>query len=169
MADSLALEIVTPDGLKLSAQVAELTAPSVDGEFGVLPGHRPMLAALKTGVVRFKPLRTTAGDAVAEQAVAVGPGFVEIFSNKAVVLTQAYCEKKDIDPVRVRLDLKNADEALDNYAGEPNSAEYIDLVAKELWAAAQLELYGDPPPPIVRTVYEAVTADVVPEREETLE
>ena len=57
MADSLALEIVTPDGLKLTTQVAELTAPSVDGEFGVLPGHRPMLAALKTGIVRFKPAR----------------------------------------------------------------------------------------------------------------
>lgn len=169
MADSLALEIVTPDGLKLSAQVAELTAPSVDGEFGVLPGHRPMLAALKTGVVRFKPVRSAGGETASEQAVAVGPGFVEIFSDKAVLLTQAFCEKKDVDPVRVRLDLKNADEALDRYAGETASAEYIDLVAKELWAAAQLELYGDPPPPIVRTVYEAVTADIVPTTEEPSE
>jgi F0F1-type ATP synthase epsilon subunit len=68
MADSLALEIVTPDGLKLTTQVAELTAPSVDGEFGVLPGHRPMLAALKTGIVRFKPARSAdnRGEAVSE-------------------------------------------------------------------------------------------------------
>jgi F-type H+-transporting ATPase subunit epsilon len=140
MADSLALEIVTPDGVKLQAEVAELTAPSVDGEFGVLPGHRPMLAALKTGVVRFKPVRGAAGEGAAEHAVAVGPGFVEIFGNKAVVLTQAFCEKKDIDPVRVRLDLKNADEALDRYAGEAGAPEYVDLVAKELWGAAQVEL-----------------------------
>lgn len=157
MADSLALEIVTPDGLKLTTQVAELTAPSVDGEFGVLPGHRPMLAALKTGIVRFKPARSAdnRGEAVSEQAVAVGPGFVEIYTDRAVLLTQSFCEKKDVDPVRVRLDLKHADEALDRFAGDPNSAEYAELVAKEVWAAAQLELYGDPPPPTVRTDYKA--------------
>jgi hypothetical protein len=77
------------------------------------------------------------------------------YSDRAVLLTQSFCEKKDVDPVRVRLDLKHADEALDHFAGDPNSAEYAELVAKEVWAAAQLELYGDPPPPTVRTDYKA--------------
>lgn len=161
MADSLALEIVTPDGLKLTTQVAELTAPSVDGEFGVLPGHRPMLAALKTGIVRFKPARDGRSEQTGELAVAVGPGFVEVFSDKAVLLTQSFCEKKDVDPVRVRLDLKHADEALDHFAGDPSSVEYGELVAKELWAAAQLELYGDPPPPTVRMDYKLTAASAV--------
>nr|PZN22409.1 MAG: hypothetical protein DIU78_15735 [Pseudomonadota bacterium] len=53
MADTLSLEIVTPEGIKLSEKVSELTAPSVDGEFGVLPGHRPMLAALTSGIVTY--------------------------------------------------------------------------------------------------------------------
>lgn len=159
MADSIALEIVTPEGMKLSTQVVELTAPSVDGEFGVLPGHRPMLAALKTGIVRFREARMSGADKAVDQAVAVGPGFIEIFGDRAVLLTQAFCQKQDVDPVRVRLDLKNADEALDRYAGEPGTNEHVDLVAKELWAAAQLELYGDPPPPTVRTVYEFAVVD----------
>ena len=163
MADSLALEIVTPEGMKLNTQVAELTAPSVDGEFGVLPGHRPMLAALKTGIVRFKPARGAElrSEPAAETAVAVGPGFVEIFADRAVLLTQSFCEKKDVDPVRVRLDLKHADEALDRFAGDPTSAEYGELVAKELWAAAQLELYGDPPPATVRTDYKMTAVDSI--------
>lgn len=147
MADPISLDIVTPDGEKLSEQVSEFTAPSVDGEFGVLPGHRPLLAALKTGIVSFK----SGGK---EVRVAVGPGFVEVFDDKAVLLTQSFCTKEDVDAVRVRLELKDTDAALDKYAGEPESAEYIDLVAKELWAAARLELYGDPPPPTVRSVYE---------------
>ena len=50
MAGSIALEIVTPDGPKLKESVDELTAPSVEGEFGVLPMHRPMLAALPASV-----------------------------------------------------------------------------------------------------------------------
>ena len=154
MAETIALEIVTPDGLELKQDVTELTAPSVDGEFGVLPGHRPMLAALKTGLVSFhKGAEVT--------RVAVGPGFVEVFEDHATLLTQSFCTKDNIDPVRVRLELKEADEGLDNYHGEPGSAQYVDLVAKELWAAARLELYGDPPPPTVRTVYEGATTEDV--------
>lgn len=119
-----------------------------------------MLAALKTGIVRFKAARGAdlRGEAAGETAVAVGPGFVEIFADKAVLLTQSYCEKKDVDPVRVRLDLKHADEALDRFTGDPTSSEYSELVAKELWAAAQLELYGDPPPATIRTDYKLTAA-----------
>ena len=54
MADTIHLEVVTPDGLKLAADVNEFTAPSVDGEFGVLPGHVPLLAALTTGIVTYQ-------------------------------------------------------------------------------------------------------------------
>ena len=141
------LEIVTPDGVKLHERVSELTAPSVDGEFGVLPGHRPLLAALKTGIVSYKIEGT-------EHRVAVGSGFVEVAEDQARLLTDRFIRKQDVDPVRARLELKDADQALDNYTGDPNGAEYAELVKRELWAAAQLELYGDPPPPTIRTVHE---------------
>lgn len=147
MAQTITLEIVTPEGHKLKEQVQEFTARSTEGEFGVLPGHQPLAAALQTGLVTYKKDGTTT-------SVAVGAGFVEVFHDRAVLLTDHYCEKKDLDPVRIRLELKQADEALDAYAGDPTAGEYIDLVAAELWAAARLELYGDPPPPTIRTVYE---------------
>lgn len=145
MADSIALEIVTPDGVKLSERVSELTAPSVQGEFGVLPGHRPMLATLATGIVTY----TMNGQ---KFDVAVGAGFAEIVDDKAILLTDRFCTKQDIDPVRVRKDLKEVDEAIDHFPGETNTAEYAELVARELWLAAQLDLYGDPPPPRLRTL-----------------
>lgn len=144
MADTIALEIVTPDGLKLKEAVNELTAPSVEGEFGVLPQHRPMLAALATGIVTYIQNGKS-------ESVAVGPGFVEIAADKALLLTDRFVKKADLDPVRARLDLKEADEQLDNYKGDPNSAEYAELVEREAWAAAQLELHGDPPPPRIRS------------------
>src|SRR5690606_41877172 len=103
--------------------------------------------------------RTHGSGQADDQPVAVGPGFIEILADRAVLLAQSFCQKKDVDPVRVRLDLKNADEALDRYAGGPGATEHVELVAKELWAAAQLELYGDPPPPTVRTVYEFAVTD----------
>ena len=54
MADTIHLEIVTPDGPKLTADVTEFTAPSVAGEIGVLPGHVPLLTALATGIVTYQ-------------------------------------------------------------------------------------------------------------------
>lgn len=149
--ETLELEIVTPDGLALEEHVTEFTAPSVNGEFGVLPGHRPLLAALATGIVSYHK----DGEQV---KVAVGAGFVEVNKDKAVLLTDHFITKDDVDPVRVRLDLKEVDEKLDAYSGEPGSAEHMALVADELWAATQLELYGDPPPPIVRTFTFAAVA-----------
>jgi F-type H+-transporting ATPase subunit epsilon len=139
------LEIVTPEGIMLSANVSEFTAQSADGEFGVLPNHRPLLAALKTGIVRFKEQ----GD---EETVAVGPGFVEVIDDRAVLLTQKFIRKQDVDPVLARRDLKQAEEALAQFEGTP--AEYNELVAKSLWAAARLELYGDPPPPTIWVAHE---------------
>lgn len=147
MADAIHLEVVTPDGLKLSLDVSEFTAPSVDGEFGVLPGHVPLLAALTTGIVTY----TVNGE---KHAVAVGAGFAEVSDDKALLITDRFAKKADIDPVVVRLDLKQADEALDKFDGDLQGPEYGELVARELWAAAELELYGDPPPPRMKTMSE---------------
>jgi F-type H+-transporting ATPase subunit epsilon len=51
VSETILLEIVTPTGVALRKQVTDVTAPSVAGEFGVLPGHLPLLAALRTGLV----------------------------------------------------------------------------------------------------------------------
>jgi F-type H+-transporting ATPase subunit epsilon len=147
---SIELEILTQEGVALREQVQSITAPSVDGEFGVLPGHRPLLAALKTGIVTY----AKGGE---EVKVAVGPGFVEIFEDRATLLTDHLLRKEEIDPVRARLELKDADEALDRLESQPGSAEYLEAMRKELWAAAQLTLYGDPPPPTVHTYSEVLS------------
>jgi F-type H+-transporting ATPase subunit epsilon len=146
-ASLITLEIVTPDGTRLTERVKSLTAPSVEGELGILPGHRPLLAALKTGIVSYE----LEGDG---RQVAVGTGMVEVYEDRAVLLTERFIRKADVDPVRARLELKEADAALDHFDGDPASPEYATLVGRELWAAAQLELHGDPPPPIVRTITE---------------
>jgi F-type H+-transporting ATPase subunit epsilon len=144
MADTgLELEIVTPEGVKLRTQVEELTAPSVEGQFGVLPGHRPMVAALSTGIVSYR-------EKGVEQRVAVGIGYAQISHDRATIVTDRYCTKADVDAVRARLALKEADEALAAFEGDLGSADHTDRVREELWAAALLELYGDPPPPILR-------------------
>jgi len=132
------LEIVTPLGLALKEEVDDVAAPSVSGEFGVLPGHLPLLAALKTGIVTYHK----GGE---EKRLAVADGFVEVKDDRALLLTDKMATREQIDPVKVRLELKDVDDLLDRYTGPPGSPEWLELVSREIWAAAQLELYGDPP------------------------
>jgi F-type H+-transporting ATPase subunit epsilon len=140
MADGkVTLEIVTPQGLALHEEVDEVTAPSVNGELGVLPGHLPLLAALRTGIVTYH----RGGE---EKKLAVADGFVEVKDDRALLLTDKVAKKGDVDPVRVRLELRDVDAQLDTYTGTPGSPEWQALVSREIWAATQLELYGDPPP-----------------------
>src|SRR6516164_8481277 len=110
-AETIQLEIVTPTGVALRERVSEMTAPSVAGEFGVLPGHLPVLAALRTGIVAYKKEG-------GESRIAVHHGFVEVADDKALLLTERFARKADVDVVRVRLRLKEVDAQLDPWQGE---------------------------------------------------
>ncbi|MFO0587978.1 MAG: ATP synthase F1 subunit epsilon [Polyangiaceae bacterium] len=160
MMDNIFLEIVTPSGVALRERVAELTAPSVAGEFGVLPGHLPVLAALRTGIVSYK----LDGK---ESKVAVAHGFVEIVHDAALLITEKFAKKEDVDVVRVRARLKEVDQELDHWTGELTDPKRVELIEEEQWLATELELIGDPPPPMVReeTRYLAAHAEPPPEAE----
>jgi F-type H+-transporting ATPase subunit epsilon len=153
MADKIHLEIVTPKGRALTADVDEVTAPSIAGEFGVLPGHLPLLAALRTGLVTYRQGAET-------HRCAVGAGFAEAGPDKMVILTDEYTDRESIDPVVVRKELSEVQAELQKMEGVPVVAAEAKsddaaaaqargrrdvLVARENWLAAQLELYGDPP------------------------
>jgi|SRR3984957_12026924 F-type H+-transporting ATPase subunit epsilon len=153
MVDKIQLEIVTPRGRALAASVDEVTAPSVNGEFGVLPGHLPLLAALRTGIVSYRMGTETT-------RVAVGAGFAEAGPDKLVILTDEYAERAQLDPVLIRKELAEVEQKLAKLESVPivapeakgGDAAEIEargerevLIARENWLAAELELYGDPP------------------------
>ncbi|HEY2511030.1 MAG TPA: ATP synthase F1 subunit epsilon [Polyangiaceae bacterium] len=145
--DKILLEIVTPKGRALLVSTDEVTAPSVEGEFGVMPGHLPLLAALRTGIVSYR-----IGADV--KKVAVGPGFAEAGPEKVSILTDEYIERDHIDPVLVRKELQEVQAKIAAFDAKPaDEAEEEGreaLVHRENWLAAQLELYGDPPPATMR-------------------
>jgi F-type H+-transporting ATPase subunit epsilon len=160
MAETIQLEIVTPTGVALREQVNEVTAPSVAGEFGVLPGHLPLLAALRTGLVTYK-------QSGQEHRLAVHHGFVEVAHDTALMLTERFARKSDVDVVKVRLRLKEVDNELDHWQGDLTDPRRRELIEEEQWLATQLELIGDPPPPTVRedTRFLAEHAEAPPEAE----
>jgi F-type H+-transporting ATPase subunit epsilon len=137
---ALTLEIVTPQGVKLQESVDEVVAPSVNGEFGVLPGHLPMLAALHTGLLHYRK-----GNKITD--VAVGSGFAEVIHDKALILTDRYAVSDDVDVLEVRERLKAVDDELERWDGDLDDPKRLELIEEEQWLAVELELYGDPPVP----------------------
>ncbi|MGB3542429.1 MAG: F0F1 ATP synthase subunit epsilon, partial [Rubrivirga sp.] len=75
MADSLLVEIVSPDRAAYRGEARSFRAPGVEGAFEVLRGHAPMLAATQTGTVT---VTTVGGDRL---QFATSGGFVEVLDN----------------------------------------------------------------------------------------
>ena len=147
-ADKIDLEIVTPKGKALTASVDEVTAPSVNGEFGVLPGHLPVVASTRTGIVTYR-------QGSESKRVAIGSGFAEAGQNKLLILAEDYAERSMIDPVIVRKDLAEIQAKLEKVLAIVEvtaevQAEKKALIDRENWLAAQLELHGDPPAATMR-------------------
>ena len=44
-------DLVSPDKLVFSGEVDQVDVPGVDGDFGVLAGHAPLIALIKPGVL----------------------------------------------------------------------------------------------------------------------
>jgi F-type H+-transporting ATPase subunit epsilon len=51
MADTTAFELVTPARVMISRDAGMVVAPGVEGLFGVLPRHAPLISTLQRGVV----------------------------------------------------------------------------------------------------------------------
>jgi F-type H+-transporting ATPase subunit epsilon len=138
MADTerLSLEIATPVGLALSTECESIAAPSVEGEFGVFPGHLPLLAALRAGVLKY---RVDGKDLL----VAVGPGFVEAGPSKVLLLTEAFARPQDVDVAAVRAELAEAEERLTQLGTEQAGFDYDEIMRDIDWARARLAIAED--------------------------
>jgi len=60
-------DLVSPEKLAFSGEVDQVDVPGVEGDFGVLAGHAPVVAAIRPGI-----LTVTTGDGIAPGNVEIG-------------------------------------------------------------------------------------------------
>jgi len=77
------LSIVTPFGKIFEGEIKEATFPGVEGEFGVLEGHSPLVTNLAPGVITFKK------EDGKEEAIAINWGYVEVTPDHVNVLADS--------------------------------------------------------------------------------
>jgi F-type H+-transporting ATPase subunit epsilon len=99
----IVLHIVTPLQ-HFEYDVDEVVLPGVEGEFGVLPGHTPLLAALRTGTMWFRQGHE-------RHVLAISIGFAEVLADRVTVLAQVAERAEDLDVARAEEGMRVATEA----------------------------------------------------------
>ena len=112
MAGTVAFELVSPERLLVSAPVEMVVVPGAEGDFGVLPGHAPMISAVRTGVISIWN-----GGAV-ERRIFVAGGFAEVEPERCTVLAEDAVALEDADPQDAEDRLREARRALEEAADE---------------------------------------------------
>jgi len=112
----LKLELVTPAKQVLSEEVDEIVAPGSLGQFGVLPGHTPMLTTLQVGELSYRQ-----GDQI--HFVAVNWGYLEIENDQVLILVETAEVEDEIDLDRARKALDRAEKVLAELS--PEDKEFL--------------------------------------------
>jgi F-type H+-transporting ATPase subunit epsilon len=76
------LEIITPDKKVYSGDVESIRLPGVDGSFGILNNHAPIIAALKKGEIKITDTHKTISN------FEINGGVVEVLDNKVIILAE---------------------------------------------------------------------------------
>jgi F-type H+-transporting ATPase subunit epsilon len=113
------LEVVTPYGLVVSSKVEEVYIPGSQGDFGVLPGHAPLLTSLRIGELHYKLDKEV-------HYLAVNRGFAEVTPGRATILVDTAESAGDIDADRARAAKARAEENLKTLT--PKDSAYLQEV-----------------------------------------
>ena len=131
MAQKLTLELVTPAQQVLSETVDEITAPGSMGQFGVLPGHTPMLTTLDVGELSYRKNQETF-------YVAVNWGYVEIEEDRVIILVETAEIEDEIDLERAKAALGRAEEALAEMSAEEKEYRVMQQALARAMARIQV-------------------------------
>jgi F-type H+-transporting ATPase subunit epsilon len=106
----LTLRIVTPDH-SYTHEVDEVSLPGSEGDFGVLPGHTPFFAALRTGPMSYR-------QGTERHVLAVSIGFAEVLPDRVSVIAQVAETAEDLDEARAQAGMARAEEMLGGVSHE---------------------------------------------------
>ncbi len=111
------LEFVSPERLIAHEEVDELQLPGEDGFLGVLPGHTPMLVALKVGPMWYRK-------GTEKFFGFIGFGFAEILPDRVTILARIAERADDIDLARAEAAKHRAEENLAQVVRAGNEMDY---------------------------------------------
>ena len=113
MAETIQLEIVTPERLVVSEPAEYIEIPGETGYLGILPGHAPLISEVAPGELTYRNGNQT-------KRLAVAWGFVEVLQTRVTILAEAAEKAEEIDTARAEAAKKKAEAALQKSGLEVN-------------------------------------------------
>ena len=83
-------DLVSPEKLAFSGEVDQVDVPGFEGDFGVLAGHAPVVAAIRPGILTI----TTGGT---HQTIIVLGGLTEVSAKGLTVLADVATSTQELD------------------------------------------------------------------------
>ena len=130
MASTFYLEMVFPQDIFFSGNCQQIVLPGLDGSYGVLPNHEPMVTAITAGIVRFQDEEGRWHMAVASD------GCVEVMPERVILLAATIERPEDIDRNRALAAKRRAEERLRQ---KQSQQEYYQTQAALARALARLK------------------------------
>jgi F-type H+-transporting ATPase subunit epsilon len=100
MAERVQFELVTPELLVLSEMVEMVVVPGTEGNFGVLPGHAPLISTIRPGTIDIYE-----GQTITRQIFIVG-GIAEVTPERCTVLADEAVPPDALDRAAIDADLR---------------------------------------------------------------
>lgn len=136
MSEKVSFELVSPAALVVSAEVDSVVFPGQEGDVGVLPGHAPIISALRPGAICIFE-----GSTVSRRLFVAG-GFAEVTAERCTVLAEDVVALEE-------LSVEDAEQEVgdhrDDVAAATEEAEKAEAEKKLEIALAKLEALKDPP------------------------
>lgn len=106
MANQLQFELVSPEKLVISQPVAMVTVPGGEGDFGVLPGHAPIIATVRPGVIEIYGQ----DDTTISERIFVAGGFAEVTDARCTVLAEEAVHVSELNRADLEMTAKDLSE-----------------------------------------------------------
>jgi F-type H+-transporting ATPase subunit epsilon len=134
MAETLELEVATPERELVREQVSDVQIPGKEGYMGILPGHAPLVGLLGVGTLSY----AVGGQ---KRYLAVHGGFLEVADDHVRVLADTAERAEEIDIQRAKAALERAqEEGLNPALGvDPGAALAAMARAEARLATAELK------------------------------
>ena len=134
MADLVHFELVSPERLLVSRDVYMVVVPGSEGDFGVLPGHAPLMSTIRPGAISVYPN----GMNDVPERIFIDGGFAEVGTTGLTILAESATPVAEIDVEAAASQLAEAREMLRTASNdvERNMAEKRIASFEAMQAAA---------------------------------
>jgi F-type H+-transporting ATPase subunit epsilon len=104
MADRVQFELVTPEKLVVSTEVEMVVVPGTEGNFGVLPGHSPLISTIRPGMIEIYETRPN----ISERIFVVS-GIAEVTPERCTVLAEEAMSASSFDRAAIEAELQTVE------------------------------------------------------------